>query len=139
VQLLIAAIILMVTACLALLWSIHDGMGRIPMLTGDMEVPEIFGQKPSQANIIAYFVLDICVVLLAPVVIAGAIQMLRRRTWGFTRFAAIIAMLPLGTHCCCVLGLPIGIWAFLTLNRPDVRAAFEAAQPPVSAGPSQFP
>src|SRR3954471_11822501 len=84
-QLLIAAIILMIVACLACLWGAVDGFFRIPIMMGKMPAPVIMGQKPSDANIIAFFVLDMINFLLAPVVLFGGIQMLRRKMYAFTR------------------------------------------------------
>jgi hypothetical protein len=53
----------------------------------------------------------------------GGLQMLKLRHHGACMGAAIVAMLPcLG--CCCVIGLPLGIWAVMVLNRADVRSAF---------------
>lgn len=51
----------------------------------------------------------------------GGLQMLRRRHHAACLAAAIAACLPCGA--CCCLGLPLGIWALVVLNRPDVRAA----------------
>ena len=42
---------------------------------------------------------------------------------------SIVAMLP--CSCCCVIGLPIGVWAVIVLLKPAVKLAFESnrAQP----------
>jgi hypothetical protein len=45
------------------------------------------------------------------------------RGWGPALAASILVMIPCVSPCC-VLGLPIGIWSAIVLNRPDVRAAF---------------
>jgi hypothetical protein len=49
-------------------------------------------------------------------------QMYRLQNWGLSMAGAIAAMLPCSI--CCVLGLPIGIWAVLVLLDNDVKAAF---------------
>ena len=56
-------------------------------------------------------------------IIGGAVQMMRFKTWGFALAASIIAMLNFGTFCC-VLGLPVGIWSLVILVQPDVKQAF---------------
>jgi hypothetical protein len=56
-------------------------------------------------------------------IIGGAVQMMRFKTWGFALAASIIAMLNFGTFCC-VLGLPVGIWSLVILLQPDVKHAF---------------
>jgi hypothetical protein len=55
-------------------------------------------------------------------VLFGALKMLRLQSYGLAIAAAIIAMLP--CQCCCVLGLPFGIWALVVLNKPEVKSQF---------------
>ncbi|MCY3000977.1 MAG: hypothetical protein NTV21_04160 [Planctomycetota bacterium] len=70
-------------------------------------------------------VLDIAKTALSGYVLWGGLQMMKRRNHGACMGAAIVAMLPCtGAGCCCVLGLPIGIWAIMVLNRADVRSSF---------------
>jgi len=123
-QLTIIAIVLMVAATVACCWSLIDAYGRYLMISGRIPIPTIMGNTPSMAQITAFFILDLLVIVLAPVIVFGAAQMLRRKMFGFARASMILAMLPLGTSCCCVLGLPMGIWAMIVLNHPDVKAAF---------------
>ncbi len=68
--------------------------------------------------------------LVAPVIIYGAIQMMCGRSFGLSRTAAILAVIPL-TSCCFVIGIPFGIWALVVLSQPDVKALFrgEISQP----------
>ena len=56
-------------------------------------------------------------------VIVGALKMLRLQSWGLAMTAAILIMLPC-SGCCCLLGLPVGIWALVTLNKPEIKGAF---------------
>ena len=56
-------------------------------------------------------------------VLFGAIKMLKLSSHGLAVATAVVAMLPcLG--CCCLLGLPFGIWALVVLNKPEVRSQF---------------
>ena len=55
-------------------------------------------------------------------VLFGAVEMLRLRNYGVAMVASIVAMLP--CQCCCLLGLPAGIWALVTLNKPEVKSQF---------------
>jgi predicted Zn finger-like uncharacterized protein len=57
------------------------------------------------------------------VVVAGAIQMVRHRMYPLAIAASIAALFHFDCPCC-VLGIPFGIWAFVVLLRPDVRALF---------------
>ena len=61
--------------------------------------------------------------LVAPVLIAGGIAMLQGKRLGLARVAAILAMIPM-TSCCCVVGIPVGIWAFRLLKKPQVEDYF---------------
>lgn len=77
------------------------------------------------ANLIMNVVMGALTLALALFTLWGGLQMLRRRHHAACIAAAIAACLPCGA--CCCLGLPLGIWALVVLNRPDVRAAFADA------------
>jgi hypothetical protein len=57
------------------------------------------------------------------VILAGAAQMIRMRNWGLAMTSTILAMVNIGT-CCCVIGLPIGIWSLVVLLNDEVKSAF---------------
>ena len=57
-------------------------------------------------------------------VIFGALKMKALQSYGLAMTAAIVAMLPCTSSWCCLLGLPIGIWALVVLMNNDVKAAF---------------
>ena len=60
------------------------------------------------------------------VVLMGALKMQRLQNYSFVFTASILAMLPCLSPCCiCILGLPVGIWALITLNKPEVKTAFQ--------------
>jgi len=63
------------------------------------------------------------VVALNAFVLFGSIKMLRLQNYGIAVAAAIVAMLP--CQCCCLFGLPFGIWALVVLNKPEVKSQFE--------------
>lgn len=54
--------------------------------------------------------------------IYGAWQMRKLQSWGLSLTSAIVAMLPCSI--CCILGLPIGIWAVIVLVDNDIKRAF---------------
>lgn len=60
--------------------------------------------------------------ILNVLVVIGGWKMLRLENWGLCLSAAIIVMLP--CSCCCCIGIPIGIWAAMVLNQPQVKACF---------------
>jgi len=55
-------------------------------------------------------------------VLFGAIKMLRLQNRTVATVASVAAMLP--CQCCCLLGLPFGIWALTVLNKPEVKSHF---------------
>ena len=62
--------------------------------------------------------------ILNVVIIVGAIQMLRFRMWGYALTASILAIVNFGT-CCCILGIPVGIWSIVVLSQAHVKKAFK--------------
>ena len=59
--------------------------------------------------------------------IVGAVQMLRMRSYGLSLFATVLALVPCNPVS--LIGIPIGIWSLLVLNRGQVKAAFRGARP----------
>lgn len=55
--------------------------------------------------------------------IFGAIKMRNLESYGMAMASAIIMVLP--CTCCCFLGIPVGIWSLVVLNKPEVKAAFK--------------
>ncbi len=60
----------------------------------------------------------------------GAMRMKELRSYPLAMTASILAMIPCFSSCCCVIGLPVGIWALIVLLDKDVKAAFDAPVPP---------
>ena len=56
--------------------------------------------------------------------IFGALQMRNLKSFGLAMTAAILVMLPCASSACCCIGIPIGIWALVVLNKPEVKSAF---------------
>lgn len=59
-------------------------------------------------------------------IIVGAVFMLRFDSWAMGLVASILAMVNLGS-CCCILGLPVGIWSLVILLQNDVKQAFSSS------------
>jgi len=62
-------------------------------------------------------------IAVAGFIIYGAMLMQKLQKHGMAMAAAIAAMIPCISPCC-ILGLPIGIWAIVVLVKPEVKAAF---------------
>lgn len=61
--------------------------------------------------------------LVAIFIIYAALKMKDLKQWNLAVVASVLAMVPCISPCC-IIGLPIGIWALVVLMRPDVKAAF---------------
>jgi hypothetical protein len=64
------------------------------------------------------------VVISGTIVIIGAVQMARLRNYSLAMTAAVLSIIPCTSPCCCLIGMPIGIWAYTVLQAPDVKDAF---------------
>jgi hypothetical protein len=67
--------------------------------------------------------LNLLAILLAVLVIYGAIKMKNLESYTLAMTASILALIPCTSPCCC-LGLPIGIWALVVLVDTNVKSAF---------------
>lgn len=117
------AIGLMVTAGIGAAFQIMGlalhllGMGMGALADGNRGIPQmVFGG--------AGIIFRILGLLMSGIVFMGASKMKNAESYGFAMAAAIIAMIPcIGP--CCLLGLPLGIWALIVLLKPEVKAAFQ--------------
>jgi hypothetical protein len=62
-------------------------------------------------------------ILMSGLILFGATKMKKLESYGMAMTASIIAMIPCFSPCC-LLGLPIGIWALVVLAKPEVKSAF---------------
>ena len=60
---------------------------------------------------------------LSALILWGSMKMKHLENYGLVLAASILAMIPCLSPCC-LLGLPIGIWAVVVLAKPEVKAAF---------------
>jgi hypothetical protein len=76
-----------------------------------------------EASGIYFPIVSLISIVVAPIIILGAIQMMRAERYSLALLAAILAMIPISSVCC-ILGFPLGIWALIVLRDPEVRKAF---------------
>lgn len=125
------AIGLIVTAILGLLWQgavlvmnlvgIGAGAGAMPD-----NVPPEQAQMFEMINSVSGgvgIVLSLIALAVGVVILLGALKMKNLTSYGFAMASAVLAMVPCVSPCCLV-GLPIGIWAVVVLNDPAVKSAF---------------
>ena len=120
--LIVPAIFLIIFSSLSLIGGLFQLGVTILDLAG---VVPAAGQAPaeSQAEAVGRLVGSLAVLCTNGAIVAGAISMLRLKNHSSARLGAIIGMIPLCTGCI-ILGIPFAIWAFVLLNRPEVKRTF---------------
>ena len=92
--------------------------------------PPLVGVPPELANFIQIMngpmgiVAGLFGLAISVLVLFGALRMQKLANFGLAMTAAIVAMVPCFSPCC-VLGLPIGIWALVILGKPEVKSQFD--------------
>lgn len=56
-------------------------------------------------------------------------QMMKLKAWTAAVVANVLIMIPCVTSCCCVIGIPMGVWGLVVLFNKDVKNAFEGQVP----------
>ena len=70
-------------------------------------------------------IFGLAVLVVAGIIIFGAVKMKNLESRALALTASILAMIPcLSPASCCVVGIGIGIWALVVLNKPEVKAGF---------------
>ena len=70
--------------------------------------------------------------IVSLIVLFAGVKMRSLSGRGLAVGGSLLAMIPIVNGCCCLLGLPVGIWAMIVLSKPEVKAGFAA----VARGPS---
>jgi hypothetical protein len=65
--------------------------------------------------------------ILGGVTFFGGLKMKNLESYGLAMAASIIVIIPLFGSCCCCIGIPIGIWSLVVLNKPEVKSSFARA------------
>lgn len=69
------------------------------------------------------------------IIVLGGVKLMNLSGTGLPITGSILAMIPCTSWCCCLLGLPAGIWALVVLSRPNVKAAIAADRSGRTANP----
>jgi hypothetical protein len=65
----------------------------------------------------------IVTIAIAGLILYGALKMKKLEGYGWAITASILALVPCVSPCCLV-GIPVGIWALVILAKPEVKSAF---------------
>ncbi|HWY75492.1 MAG TPA: DUF4339 domain-containing protein [Verrucomicrobiae bacterium] len=68
-------------------------------------------------------VIQVASLLASIFILFGAIKMRKLESHGLCIAACILAMIDFA-NCCCIVGLPLGIWALVVLSKPEVKQYF---------------
>lgn len=104
----------------------EDQLAQLQKTMSDPNMPK--GFKDFMASMVDFLngplplVLNGVSLLLGALILVAGFQMRQLKAFPLVVAGAVATMLPT-TFCCC-LTLPLGIWALVTVNRGDVRAAF---------------
>lgn len=93
----------------------------------DPNAPEFVRNMQAGAVGPLAFTIQAVFLIVNAVILAGALQMLRMQNRILAIAASVLAMVNVGTCCCCI-GLPAGIWSLVVLLSPDVVQAFEEGE-----------
>lgn len=121
------AIGLIVTAVLGIALK---ALGLVFNIVGVNFMPPPSGMTPEMTRMMQFLSGPVAVVsgivglAISLFVLYGAIKMQKLVGYGFAMAAAILALIPCFSPCC-LLGLPIGIWALVVLSKPEVKSQFE--------------
>jgi hypothetical protein len=63
---------------------------------------------------------------MALLVLIGGIRMMQMSGPALPTIGAVLVMIPCSVGCCCLIGVPVGIYALMVLSRPEVRIAMAA-------------
>ena len=120
------AIALMVVSSIAIAMGLLGLVGDVLLISsGAVAALEEMNDRPvsEYTTTSIRMIWGIGLIIASTFILFGAIKMKNRRSYAIARAAAIVAMLPL-VGPCCILGIPFGIWAFITLGKPGVRQSF---------------
>jgi len=127
IAMLIVGIIYALVAILGVLgnllgWGINT-FNWGPKGAGDLP-PEVARMMQSMGGAVGV-IIAIVQLALSGFVILGSVKLRKLESYGVVMVATIISMLPCFTpSCCCVIGLPLGIWTLVVLSKPEVKSAF---------------
>lgn len=118
---------------LIIVGALNFGLGLLTVLSGLLRLTGIISEDKIPTNEvekIGYLVgtfggyaIAFIGLIVAPIIIYGAIQMMNGKSYKLAKTSAILAIIPL-ISCCFVVGIPVGIWALVVLNKSEVKAFF---------------
>lgn len=69
-------------------------------------------------------VIGVLQLITGVLILMGGLKLKKLQSPGLVKTAAILCMIPF-LNCCCLIGLPIGIWVFILASKPEIKAELE--------------
>lgn len=122
----VPAILLMVVGAIGIV------MGLVGVIGGGQQIPPEVFENPDLAQYRGMLeslsggggrLMNLIPLVLSVVVFLGGLKMRQLQSWGLAMGGAVVALIPCLGSCCCI-GIPVGIWALVVLNKPEVKSAF---------------
>ncbi len=126
-SLLAAAMALIVVAGIGLAVSIYNFAFSFGQAHVDPSAPEFVQQFQRGTVGPMATALQGGFALLNLFIIACSVQMMKLQSWGLAVTGSVLAMINIGS-CCCVIGIPVGLWSLAVLTSADVMTIFSAAK-----------
>jgi len=126
-SLVLAAMALMAVAGIGLAVSVYNFAFSFGQPHIDPSAPEIVReiQRGAVGPVATALQGGFCMLNLF-IIICG-VQMVKLQSWGMAVTGSVLAMINIGS-CCCVLGIPVGLWSLAVLMSPDVITIFSAVK-----------
>jgi hypothetical protein len=114
------------SAVFTLLWMLIMGIGGTAIIAD----PEARDALPGVGVLLGFGVVKLALDVLT---LYAGWQMRQLQSWSLCVAGTVAAMLPCSA--CCILGLPMGIWALIVLLDNEVKQVFNGGPPPGGYGP----
>jgi len=111
---------------LAILGFVLQVGGLLMNLLGASFMPKPPTDQPAWTNMMSgatAVISSIIGIAMSALILFGSLKMKKLESYGLAMTCSIIAMIPCVSPCC-IIGLPIGIWAVVVLSKPEVKGAF---------------
>ena len=112
---------------LAILGFLLQVAGLVMNLLGASFVPQGQMEQPAWTQMMhgaGAVVGAIIGIAMSILILFGGLKMKKLESYGLAMTCSIVAMIPCISPCC-LIGLPIGIWAVVVLSKPEVKSAFQ--------------
>jgi hypothetical protein len=123
----IALLIVGILGLVCSIWNLVATFDPEPIEETGIEALDRFFQNKAfqQKNALTYVFATIPI-LGSGVITAAGFLMRKGKKLKLAQTASVLAMIPCTASCCCLIGIPVGIWCLVVLGKPEAKALFES-------------